>query len=188
MRRTASRKVATVISPLGKREESRAVATALAHVEEGYGPIQKARLRVLGAELALRKAPNPQSLPERMVRVVIADYSGRQILQVLLDGKGRVIESKTLHYQVVRQPDEIAEARSIAVRDQRVRDLIRGRKCFVALFNPNISVEQGTRLVGLRYGQMKGGGPPTFLGAAIVDLSTQEVRAFTQESTPQDRR
>jgi hypothetical protein len=173
-------KVARAIASLSAREERKAIAAALAYLAEKPGPLQKARLRVLGAEVVFQKAAKPQAPPGRAVRVLVADYSGRQVLQVLLDAEARVIESKSLHYQPALQPDETAEARSLASRDQRVKDLLRGRKHFVALFTPMISVEPGTRLVGLRYGQMKRGSPPTFLASAVVDLSTQEVRSFTR--------
>jgi hypothetical protein len=173
-----ARQLREVVAPLEKEEERRAMAAAVAQLERP----QERRFRVLGAELLVEKPRQPDALPERRIDVIVVDYDGRQILEVLVDANGEVVGREQLGYQPAFDPDEVDEADAIAKQDPRVARLTQQPEVLVSTFVPVVDAELGVRLVGLRYAIVESD-EVRFLADVGVDLCARAVVEFEAMGT-----
>jgi hypothetical protein len=164
------------LAPLGKREQQRAIAVAHSELASGLEAPAAEGLRVLGAELVVRK-PSRGTIPARLVDVVIRDEARQRNVSVLVGGNERVVAVEELEFQPDIQPDEIEEAREIAERDRRVSAVARRRGAFVSVFVP-AGHDAKARLVGLRYAVPARRETVAHVASAVVDLSAGELVSF----------
>ena len=173
-----TRRLEQALAPLEPAEEHQAIEAALAYVRRAAGE-QAPRLRALGAELRIEKPTEPQAVLPRLVRVLVADYAGRRILDVTVDRRGKVTQSTELPgFQPPFHPEEMSEASEIARRDERVARLARRRGVFISTFVPPPEEAPGTRLVGLRYVSSRAAQPAQLLASVVVDLAELQLVAF----------
>lgn len=177
-------KLTEALAPLGKREQRRAIAAARSKLESGLDPSAAERLRVLGAELVVRK-PSRGKIPVRLVDVVIRDETRQRNVSVLVGGNERVVAVEELEFQPDIQPDEIEKAREVAERDRRVSAVARRRGAFVSVFVPAGHDAAKARLVGLRYAAPTRRETVAHLASAVVDLSAGELVSF-ERVAPED--
>ena len=177
----------TVLAPLRRSEERHAVRAAVAHVTAGSaGPL---RYRVLGAELNIEKPPKRGAVPQRLIRVLIANYSGPCIHDISLTHQGKVMRSEVLRgQQPTFHPDEIREAREIAERDRRVASAAKQAGAFASAFASDLGRESGRRTIGLHYlaATRSGGARP--LVTVAVDLCGAEIVAFRDDRVRSDKK
>jgi hypothetical protein len=167
LRSVQTRQLEAMLAPLGEEEQQQAIQAAQARITQ-----ETDRYRILGAELAVEKPTGPDLLPERLIGVLAADYANRRGLRVLVRPTG-ADEIQVLTYEPVFHPDEIAEARQIAERDQRLAELGRREEQLVTPFSP--SSEIGARLIGLHYFLAEDDQAARLVASAVVDLPAGEV-------------
>jgi hypothetical protein len=183
-----TRRLKRVIAPLTRREEKAAAEAVFSQLQNGRrSPSRPPRL--LGVELRIDKPARPGALPSRLYRVVIADYASRRVLDVAVDHRFRVIEET--HYRGVQPAytaEEIAEARDLAERDDRVARAIARRRFFVEAFSPPASDRRGSRAIGLRYVLSRRDRGIIELAEAVVDLHALAIIAIAarQSGGPDD--
>jgi hypothetical protein len=171
-----TRRLHKVIAPLSKAEEHRIVKSVTAHMIKNYGGGTEARFRLLGIELSIDKPPKRESIPQRLVRVLVADYRNKQNLEFILDTIGKIIKAeKYVGLQPVFHEDEIKEARTIAKRDSRLAHIAKRRGFFVSDFAPETIPENSFRIVGLSYVLKAKDNSFQQLARVLVDLSEQKV-------------
>jgi hypothetical protein len=178
LRSAETRQLDAVLGPLGEEEQQQAIQAAEARIGR-----ETDRYRILGAELLIEKPTDPDIAPERLVEVLAADYANRRGLRVLVRPTGAE-EIEVLAYEPVFHPDEIAEARQIAERDEGLAELARREEHFVTPFSP-IS-EIGARLIGLRYALAEGDGAARLVAGVAVDLPAGEVVRLDLHEREQD--
>jgi hypothetical protein len=101
------------------------------------------------------------------------------VLDIAVDQRFRVVEET--HYRGVQPAytnDEIAEARLLVDRDERVIRAIGDHRVFVEAFSPPASDRRGTRAIGLRYVLAQGRRGVTDLAEAVVDLHALSIIAI----------
>ena len=171
-----TRQIRKVIAPLSKAEEHRIIKSVTTHMTKNYGGGNEARFRVLGIELSINKPPKRESIPQRLIRVLVADYRNKQNLEFILDTIGKIIKAqKYAGLQPVLQEDEIKEARTIAKRDSRLTHIAKRRDFFVSDFAPETIPENSFRIVGLSYVLKTRDKSFQQLARVLVDLSEQKV-------------
>jgi hypothetical protein len=179
-------KLRATLAPLGKREARRAIAAARSELESSLEASAAERLRVLGAELVVRK-PSRGTIPVRLVDVVIRDGARQRNVSVLVGGNERVVAVEELEFQPDIQPDEIEEAREIAERDRRVSAVARRRGAFVSVFVPAGHDGAKARLVGLRYAALARRETVAHVASAVVDMSAGELVSFERVAREEKR-
>jgi hypothetical protein len=167
LRSVQTRQLEAVLAPLGEEEQQQAIQAAEARITQ-----ETDRYRVLGAELEVEKPTGPDLALERLIAVLAADYANRRGLRVRVRPTG-ADEIQVLEYEPVFHPEEIAEARQIAERDQRLAGLARREEHLVTPFSP-IS-EIGARLIGLHYFLAEGDQAARLVASAVVDLPAGEI-------------
>ena len=184
-----TRRLKTVLAPLRRSEERQAIKAAVAYATEENANQDQFRYRVLGAELSIEKPPKRGAVPQRLIRVLIADYSAQRILDISVDHKGKVMQSEVLSgQQPAFHPDEIREAREIAERDRRVASAAKQAGAFASAFAADLGRESGRRTVGLHYlaAIQSGGARP--LVTVAVDLCGGEIVAFRDDRGASDKK
>lgn len=169
---------APALAPLSKAEERRAIKAAMEYFLS-HRDYADDRFRVLGAELTIDKPRRRGAPPQRLVEVIIADYSARRNLGFVVNTDGKVLRGEPLAYQPAFHADEMREARAIAEQDERVARIAKLKSVFVSAYSPEAKVKEGTRLVGLRY--VPSVGKQAFVPLASVAVNLNERRiVFTQ--------
>jgi hypothetical protein len=177
-----TRRLKPVLAPLSKKEERRAVNAATEHFTAEIGRQADLRYRILSTEIRIEKPPKRGAVPERLVRVLIADYTNQRNLEISINGKGKVVQSEVLRgLQPAFHPDEIQEAKEFAQRDQRVARLAKTTGAFAGAFASDLAHERGRRLVGLHYLAAEKGGTAKPLATVVVDLATGEIVDFRDD-------
>jgi hypothetical protein len=168
-----TRKLATVLKPLGRTEATRAIAIAVEHLRPELTRDGQSRFRALGAQLYVTR-PTAKGKPTRLVEVRVVDYLNRRHLRVVITGS-RVVEVRPLDWQPAFSAEEIAEAEAIVARDQRLRTIVRQRGAFSSAFSPGANAP-GERRIGLRY-LVRRKTVAALLAEVEVDLVEQRVTA-----------
>jgi Cu2+-containing amine oxidase len=186
-----TRRIRKVIAPLSKAEEHRIMKSVTTRMTKNYRGEAAARFRVLELELSIDKPPRRESIPQRLIRVLVADYRNKQNLEFVLDTQGKIIRLEEYRgLQPAFHRDEIKEARAIAKRDSRLAHVTKRRGVFISDFAPETVQENSFRIVGLSYYLLKAR-ENIFqqLARVLVDLSEQKVvslesaEAAMQETT-----
>ena len=171
-----------VLAPLSKKEERQAVKTAVEHLTAEIGSEHDLRYRILGAEIRIEKPPGRGEVPERLIRVLIADYSNQRNLDISVNHRGKVVTSEVLRgLQPAFHPDEIQEAKKFAERDKRVARLAKMPGSFASAFASDLALERGRRLVGLHYLAAAKSGEVKPLATLVVDLASTEIVDFRHD-------
>ena len=179
-----TKRMKPIIAPLKKREEQRAIKAALAHIASAGSYNANQRIRVFGSELLVEKPPQRDALPERLIRILVADYTAKQIHAVTADSRGKVVSSKVLHgFQPAFHTDEVREARDIAERDERMAHAAGLSGIFAGAFVPHAAAETGDRLIGLHYlvATEDGGAKP--IATVVVNLYEDKMTSFRDDSS-----
>jgi hypothetical protein len=177
-----TRSLRKVIAPLSKAEEHRIMKSVTTHMTKNYRGEAAARFRILEIQLSIDKPSNPKSIPQRLIRVLVADYRNKQNLEFVLDTQGKIIRLEEYRgLQPAFHKDEIKEAQAIAKRDGRLAHIAKRRGVFVSDFAPETVQENSFRIVGLRYVSKAKDNVFQQLARVLVDLSEQKVASF--EST-----
>lgn len=172
-----------IVVPLSKKEEQQVIKSVVAHMRQEY---QKAlsetapRFRILGLDRRIEKLQDRQSVPQRLIHVLVSDYTNRHNLVFVLNSNAEII--KTENYsglQPAFHKEEIKEARTIAERgNDRVGRLVKTRGTFVSTFTPDSNNSSGmkSRVIGLRYTSYNKASS-TFQSVArvLVDLFDQKI-------------
>jgi hypothetical protein len=169
-----------VLAPLGAREERAAIRSAVEHFRNTQQRTGELRYRVLGAELRIEKPQLRESVPPRLVDVLIVDYGGKQILRLTVDRNKEIVESEALTFHPAFHRDELKEARRIAERAETFPRTVRGRRFLVMTFVPE--GPPGHRRVGLHYLLRGDDAVPTPVAIAIVDLSEASLVSVEEVS------
>lgn len=169
-----------VLAPLGTREERAAIRSAVEYFRNTQHGSGELRYRVLGAELRIEKPRLRESVPPRLVDVLIVDYGGKQTLRLTVDRTKKIVQSEALTFHPAFHPDELKEARAIAERAETFPRTARGRRVFVMTFVPD--GPSGHRRVGLHYLLRGDDAMPTPLAIAIVDLSQASLVSVEEVS------
>lgn len=175
--RRPAAKLRAILAPLGTREEKAATKAALGRLRQDGKLAADARFRTVRVVPAIEKPERRGAEPQRLIEVVVADYTARAILRTLIDVRGRVLRSEELSYQPPYHPDEIEEAQAIARSDRRVAGIARTARVFASPFVPAAQERERSRLVGLRYAAPAKDGV-AHVGTAVVDLSTGKLVSF----------
>jgi hypothetical protein len=179
-----TRRLHKVIAPLSKAEEHRIVKSVTTHMIKNYGGGTEARFRLLGIELSINKPPKRESIPQRLIRVLVADYRNKQNLEFVLDATGKIVKAeKYAGLQPAFQEDEVREARTIAKRDSRLAHVAKRRGVFVTDFAPERVPENSFRIVGLSYVLKAKDNVFQQLARVLVDLSEQRVVSLESTET-----
>jgi uncharacterized protein (DUF58 family) len=167
-----------VLGPLSKTEERRAVKVATTHFLKQAG--NNARYRMIDVSLRIEKPFGLKQLPSRSVQVVFANYSDRRNVAVLIDAKGKVLQDEVLLYQPSLSEEERAEAREIALRDERVAPIAKRRNVFVSEVSVlDHDVAREARVIGLRYILMQNK-QYMHLATAVISITDQRVMSFKE--------
>jgi hypothetical protein len=172
-----TKSIRKVIAPLSKAEEHRIIKSVTTHMIKNYGgEATTARFRVLEIELSIDKPSNPKSIPQRLIRVLVADYRNKQNLEFVLDSQAKIIRLEEYRgLQPAFHKDEIKEARTIAKRHGRLAHVTKRRGVFISDFAPETAQENSFRIVGLRYVLKAKDNVFQQLARVLVDLSEQKV-------------
>lgn len=176
-RRGPDAKLRAILKPVGAREESAATKAGLERLRQEGKLASDARSRVIRVALAIEKPDRRDAEPQRLIEVLIADYSARRVHRLLLDARGGVIRGEELTYQPPFHADEVKEADRITRRDRRVARIARTRGAFASPFVPAAQEGERSRLVGLRYA-VPARGEVVQVGTVVVDLSRRELVSF----------
>jgi len=173
---------------LTERDEQLAIKAALAHLSIDFEHEPNRRIRVFGSELRIEKPPKREALPNRLIRVLVADYDNRQIHDVTVDGSGSIVHSEVLSpHQPAFHDEEIREAREIAERDERIARLVKLKGFFVGAFAPHADAKKSRREIGLHYLVATGDGQARPLATISVDLYEQKIIRFRDDIEDQKR-
>lgn len=177
-----TRRLKPVLASLSKKEERRAVKAATEHFVAETGRTADIRYRILSTEIRIEKPPKRGAMPERLIRVLIADYTNQRNLDISVNAKGEVVQSEALRgLQPAFHPDEIREAKEFAQRDRRVARLAKTTGSFAGAFASDLSLERGRRMVGLHYLAATKDGAARPLATVVVDLASGEVIDFRDD-------
>jgi hypothetical protein len=177
-----TRRIQKVIVPLSKTEERQVIKAVVRYMTEQNQSGIQPHFRVLTVGIIIDKPPMRDSLPQRTIRVLVADYGNKHNMDFVLDSAGKII--KVGEYPGLHPPfhdEEIKEARSIARKDDRVAHLEKMRGLFVNEFVPGIVSETNSRLVGLHYVLAKKNIGLKLLARVIVDLSENRIISVEEE-------
>ncbi|MBI1790539.1 MAG: hypothetical protein HYR60_23660 [Acidobacteria bacterium] len=165
-----TRRMQKVIAPLRRSEESQTIKTVEARLAEMIPP--DSRFHLFPPRLSIEKPAKRQAIPARHVRLSVADYGNRRMLDFILDGRGKLVRVEEYRDpQPALDHVEIGEARRIADRDARIARLAKLRDVFVSDFAPEGAFEPGARIAGLRYVRAKRAHKFELLAKVTVDLS-----------------
>jgi hypothetical protein len=178
-----TRRLGAVLAPLGKREAGRAIRVATDHLLRELGSGEEGRFRIIGAELKIEKPPRRGATPKRLIQVFIVDYANPRNLGVIIDSRGRMLESRALTFQPTFADDEISEARAIAERDARVSAIAKRRRTSVNTFTPREAAERGHRIIGLRYFASRRQARAQIAATVVVDLNEGRLVSFRGAQT-----
>src|SRR2546426_1347486 len=122
-----TKRLQKVIAPLNKVQERQVLKSVNSYMNEEYTRKAAAiHFRILGAELSIDKPPQQGPISQRLIRVLVADYGNRLILEFLLDPKAKILKVENYSgLQPAFHKDEIKEARTIAQRDNRIDSMIK---------------------------------------------------------------
>jgi hypothetical protein len=140
-----TKRLKPVIGPLSKREERQAIKAVTDRLHADLEPGQTSRFRVLGAVLQIEKPPKRQAVPQRQIRVLVADYGKKRNLDLVVDRHGKILRMEPYRgFQPAFHDEEITEARTIAERDHQIARLAKQRGVAVSAFGPAqvVSAEQ----------------------------------------------
>ena len=170
-----TRRDRSVVAALTDQEARDAITAAVHHVTSKRPNSPEQRVRVLGAELLIEKPERPTQSPERRIQVLIVDYTGKQILRVLIAPPDQIVRVEHVRGQVAFHRDEVTEARAIAEGDDRLARVIQHPGLFVSATAPAIQVPDGTRVIALRYVTAQPEQRYHLLASAVVDLNAQAI-------------
>ena len=175
---TQTQRIKRVLGPLSKPDERRAVKIATTHFLKQVG--DDSRFRLIDVGLRIEKPEGPKQIPSRIVQVVFANYSDRRNVAVLVDAKGKVLQDEVLPYQPSLSEEERAEAREIALRDERVAPIAKRRNVFVSEVSVlDHDVAREARVIGLRYILMQKK-QYRHLATAVISITDQRVISFEE--------
>lgn len=171
-----------ILGPLDEKEERLAVECAMAHLTTRYPEMADGGYRVIGAEVRLDK-PRRGRVPQRLVTVLVADYTARRAHEVAVGAKGRIVGSVVLEgFNAPFLPEEVREAQERAREDERVGSLARRPDVTVAAFVPEPARHAGLRPVGLHYFTADPAGTELRpLATVVVELATGGVVSFRDD-------
>jgi hypothetical protein len=147
------------------------------------GSGEERRFRIIGAELKMEKPPRRGATPKRLIQVFIVDYANRRNLGVIIDRRGRMVESRALTFQPAFVDDEISEARAIAKRDARISAIAKSPRTSVNTFTPREAAERGHRMIGLRYFVSRRKTRAQIAATVVVDLNEERLVSFRGAET-----
>jgi Cu2+-containing amine oxidase len=176
-----TRRMQKVVAALSRKEEKQAVKVVTALMQERYPTGSEAHFRVFPPVLAIEKPPRRESIPQRLIRVFVADYGRKQNLEFVLDRNTELV--KTAEYQGFQPAlldEEIAEADKIVRKDAQVSRLVKRRGVFLSAFTPESESKGASRVAGLRYVLAKRAGQFEMLVKVVVDLSERRVSSIDQ--------
>ena len=176
-----TRKLRSVLRPLSRAEERRAIQAALQYYQSESSDAS-ARFRVLGAELRLDKPPKRGGIPPRLIQVLLVDYTHKRNLDFSVDAKGKVVRSGDLGFQPAFHAEEVREARELADSDERLVRILKKRGAFVSAFAPGSATDKESRLLGLRYVVPSKNGV-AHLASAVINLSEGRLLSVTEHQT-----
>jgi hypothetical protein len=180
-RSASTAKLRAVLAPLRAREEKAATTAAIDGLRRDAKLAADARFRVIRVVLAIEKPERRESVPQRLVEVVLADYTARRVYRAVVDGRGRAVGIEELMYQPPYHLDEVKEAHAIARSDQRFARIARAKGVFASPFVPAAQDGERSRLVGLRYAA-RAKDRVAQVGSAVVDLTRRELMSFEEMS------
>jgi len=177
-----TRKLKSVLRPLSRAEERRAIQAALQYYQSETSDASEARFRLLGAELRLDKPPKRGAIPPRLIQVLLVDYTHKRNLDFSVDAKGKVVRSGDLGFQPAFHAEEVREARELADSDERLVRILKKRGAFVSAFAPGSATDKESRLLGLRYVVPSKNGVD-HLASAVINLSEGRLLSVTEHQT-----
>jgi len=171
-----TRKLKSVLAPLGRSEERHAVKVALSKAQSLLQEEHEPRSRILGAELRIEKPPKRGRVPERLISVFIVDYAHKRILDVVSKSFGKATTISVLtNFQPAFHPDEIKEAQSIAKSDSRVAKYAKMRGVVIGAAGPPMGEHMNHRVIGLHYLRTNKKGQNEPVAVVAVDLYDRQV-------------
>jgi len=170
-----TRRDSPVLAALSDQEARDAIEAAVQHLISETPNASEHRLRVLGAELLIEKPERMTSSPQRLIRVLIIDYTGKRILRFRIAPPDGVVRVEPVYGQPAFHRDEVDEARTIAERDDRLRHLTNQPDLFVSPAAPSIQIPEGTRVIELRYVIAEPDQHYRLVASVAVDLSEQVI-------------
>ena len=171
-----TRRMQKVIVPLSKTEERRAIKAIVTYMTKQYQSGIQPHFRIIALEIVIEKPPMPESVPQRAIRILVADYGNKHNIDFVLDSAGKIIKvGEYRGLQPAFHDEEIKEARYIAQKDNRVARLAKMRGLLVNEFAPETISESNSRLIGLHYALAKKNIGLKLLARVIVDLSENRI-------------
>ncbi len=172
-----TRRMRKIIAPLSKQEERQVINSVNAHMQEQFKNKNGSRFRVLEILLKIDKPEKREALPQRLIRVLVADYDNKKNLEFVLDTRGKIIKLEEYRgLQPAFHKDEVKEARAIAERDDHIAHLAKKRGYFVSAFSPHVDFHTDSRILGLNYISMgKKGTDFQYIARILVDLSEKRL-------------
>jgi hypothetical protein len=172
-----------IVVLLSKKEEQQAIKSVVTHMRQEY---QRAvsetapRFRILGLDRRVEKPQDRQSVPQRLIHVLVSDYTNKRNLVFVLNSNAEIIKTENYNgLQPVFHKEEIKEARTIAEHgDDRIGGLAKTRGTFVSTFAPlsNNSTDMKSRIIGLRYTSFnKVSSGFQSLARVLIDISDQKI-------------
>ena len=174
-----TRKLMTILRPLGASEERRSIQAALKYFQAETEDFAETRFRVLGAQLRPDKPPKRGEVPERLIQVLLLDYTHKRNLEFAVNAKGKVVRSGDLGFQPAFHTEEVSEAREIAEADERLARIAKKRSAFVDAYAPGRGEDKESRLIGLRYLLPSRDGV-SLLASAVVNLNERRLIDLTE--------
>jgi len=171
-----TRKMQAVIRPVSKAEINKVKKEVVAYICKQQSGV-KSRFRIIEISLSINKPDKRESVPSRLIRAIVADYSNNKNIEFILDSKGRIVRAMDYEgLQPAANDEEIKEALVIARSDERVADLLATKGLFVTSFAP--SPDTNNRVIGLTYSLAKKRFGSQSLARVAVDLSERKVTSF----------
>src|SRR5215212_4365819 len=151
-----TKRMRKIIAPLSKQEERDIINSVNAHMQEQFKNKTGLRFRVLETLLKIDKPEKRGTLPQRLIRVLVADYNNKKNLEFVLDTHGKIVKLEEYRgLQPAFHKDEVKEARAIAEREDRIAHVAKRRGYFVSEFSPHIDFYNKSRIIGLSYISMR---------------------------------
>jgi hypothetical protein len=178
-----TRRMRRIIAPLSARQAHAAGKTVVERLISGRADHARPP-RVLGVELRVDKPARQGDLPQRRIRVVVADYASGRVVDVTVDERYRMVEET--HYRGVQPAfvsDEVDEARELVEADPRVAQATARQRFFIESFSPPTTHQRGSRTIGLRYVATRARRGADILAEAVVDLDHRTVTAVAVRRT-----
>ena len=171
-----TRKMQSVIRPISKGELNGVNKKVDAYISKQEGEFRP-RFRIIEIGLSINKPDKPESVPSRLIRALVADYSNNRYIEFILDSKGDIVRVKDYEgLQPGASDEEIKEASTIARSDKRLADLLTTKGLLVTSFGPHSDTKN--RVIGLCYSLTKKRIGSQSIAKAVVDLSERQVTFF----------